>query len=101
MWRDFQSARPADAHAFDTIEQAADERPPIDPDVRDQRLALVLEPRGADASPGGLPTYSVSSVQPETETDAVMVLTTDWITGAWYIREQCQPGSQSLPQRRP
>jgi hypothetical protein len=64
MRRDFQAARPADSHAFHTIEEATDERLPVDSDFGDQRFAVVIEPRETNRSPRGLPTYRFSPVQP-------------------------------------
>ena len=51
MRRDFQPARPADAHAVHAVEEPADQRAAIDADLCDQRLAVVLEPRGRRPGP--------------------------------------------------
>ena len=62
MRRDFQPPRAADAHAFDAVEQTADSERAIDPDLGDQRRAVVFEPRAADASPCDLPANRLALV---------------------------------------
>jgi hypothetical protein len=62
MRRDFQPTHPADVHAFDTVEEAVDERAPVDQDRNDQSLAVILEPRDAHRPPSGLPANRISLV---------------------------------------
>jgi hypothetical protein len=85
-----------DDHAFDTIEKAVDERPPIDSDFNYQRLAVVVESRDTHWSPRGLPTNRFSPVQPQTKANAVTVLAAHQLTGAGHVREERQTRSQAL-----
>src|SRR5512134_542551 len=72
--RDFQPTRAADLHALDAVEKAADERPPVDADVSDQRFAVVLDTCGVCRTPGGCPANGFSIVQPQAKTDSVTLL---------------------------
>src|SRR5262245_57215904 len=99
MRRDFQPARPADAHSFDAIKESADERPPVDADFGNQRLAVVIEPRDTDRPPRGRPANRFSPVQPNAKTDPISVLAPHRLTRAWDVCKQCETGSQALPSR--
>src|SRR6185503_17292819 len=46
MRRDFQSARAPDTHPLDAVEQAVDERLPVDAHVGDQGVTVVLDSGG-------------------------------------------------------
>src|SRR5574341_2236620 len=71
---DLQPARPTNAHALDTVEKAIHEGTAVNPDVGDEGLALVVEPRDACWAPCGLPPDRFSPVQPQTKADAIVVL---------------------------
>src|SRR4029453_7983443 len=101
MRRDFQPTHPADPHAFDAVEEAVDERAPVDSDLSDQRLAVVLEPRAAHGPPRGLPANRFSLVQPQAKADSIIVLAAHWFPGARYVRKQREPRSQPPTKRLP
>src|SRR5512143_426077 len=101
MRRDLKAAGTADAHAFHTVEQSVDQRSPVNSDFRDQRFALVLEPRDADRPPWGGPPDCLALVQPESETNSIIVLAAHRIARARYVGEHRQTRSQTTTKRLP
>src|SRR5687767_4768039 len=96
MRRDFQPAYPADAHAFHSVEQAADERASLDPDFGDERHAVVVQSRDAHRAPCSRPADRLSLVQPQTKADLITVLAAHRLTGSWKVCEESQARSQAL-----
>src|SRR5690349_3937655 len=90
MWCDPQPPRPADAHAFDAVEQAVDERPSVNPDLREQRLAVVVEPGDVRRSRCDLPANRFALVQPETQTDSIPVLAPHELARPGHVNKQRQ-----------
>src|SRR5262245_40077592 len=94
MRRDLEPSRAAHAHPFDAVKEAADQRPPVDPDFGQQRVTVVFEAGAAGRPPGGLPANRVTPMQPQTKADPVTVLSTHGVTRAGYVQKQCEAGSQ-------
>src|SRR5678816_4684155 len=83
MRGDLEPARSADAHPVDAVEQSVDERAPVDSHAGDECLAVVFEPGDSHLSPRHVPPDRLSAVQPKAETDQVILLPADYVTGAW------------------